>query len=199
MLEPRSALAGWLERQAAAPANTRVRLREITGLELIQLGFWADTQNLVAKRLEARIGTGIPEDRRAAAGTGNVCVMRIAPLKVWIIGQREGGLAGTIAAAVGTDAAAIADLSHARTILQIDGPAAADVVRRLVTTDIHETVFPPGSFAQTGLCGVGILLHAVQTDSNIVAYNFYLPRSFALALSEYVGRIAAPFSCWIAG
>lgn len=199
MLEPRSALEGWINGQTVAPNGARVRLREITGLELIQLGFWPDTQNLVAERLKARIGTGIPEDHRAAAGTGNICVMRIAPLKIWISGQREGGLAGTIGAAVGTEAAAITDLSHARTILQIDGRAAADVVRRLITIDIHETVFPPGSFAQTGLCGVGVLLHAVETESNEVAYNLYLPRSFALALSDYVAKVAAPFGCWTAG
>ena len=199
MLDVHPALAEWADVTELRPEGTRVRLREVVGLELIQVGFWPDTQNLVAERLQPRIGVGIPDGQVATAGTGNVRVMRIAPYKIWIIGQREGGLAGSISAAVGTDAAAITDLSHARTILQIDGPAAADVVRRLVSIDIHETVFPTDSFAQTGISGVGILLHAVQGEEQTPAYNLYLPRSFALSLAELTARVAAPFGCWAAG
>jgi sarcosine oxidase subunit gamma len=71
---------------------------------------------------------------------------------------------------------ALTDLSHARTLLRLSGPASRSVLAKLCRIDLHPRALPPGRIAQTPLGQVAALIHLVDDTPS---FDLYLPRSLA--------------------
>ncbi|GAA1853512.1 sarcosine oxidase subunit gamma [Asanoa iriomotensis] len=85
------------------------------------------------------------------------------------------------------------DVSAARTVLELTGPFARDVLAHGCAIDLHPRAFGPGSCAQTHLAKAQVILHQTATATYRVfvraSYADYLARWLLDAAVEYVRRI----------
>ncbi len=110
---------------------------------------------------------------------------------------REGlsrfGFAQAMAERFGGEAS-VTDLTGARAILRLRGPAVRDVLAKLVPLDLDDSVFPAGAAALTLAGHVGVTLwRPTPDDWDIACY-----RSFGASLLHDVLEAAAAFGCEIA-
>ena len=122
------------------------------------------------------LGLGLSEDYRKPWRGKDAVVWRIAPDRVLI--RSEHPLAIT-----STSELAALDLSQARVRLRLEGPGTADLLARLAALDFSETSFPVGSFAQTGMHQVGILIDRLSQQE----FEILIPTTWAPSLVGLVG------------
>ncbi|MEM1044561.1 MAG: sarcosine oxidase subunit gamma [Pseudomonadota bacterium] len=185
MAERLSALAGHAEpRRFGAPDTVGVTLSEVPGLVLHQAACWPDTMGAVAEQIAKASGAdAAPGPGRAVAGK-NGTLLRIEPLKWWIL--------DTPAPALASDEGAVLDLSHSRTRIRLSGPEAATLLNRHLPLDLRTGRFPPGSVGSSAVHHVGVTVW--HSD---LGYDLFLPRSFALSLWEGLVESAAQFGAEI--
>jgi sarcosine oxidase subunit gamma len=171
-----------------ADGRRALRLGEIGGSHLVQLGVYPGGAARVAAAVRPILGEPLPESSVLAVTTSERLIMRIAPDQYWVVGG-ESALDTRLRSAVPTDAGCVTSLDAARTRLLIEGHAARALLARLVAIDLHPTVFPIGSFAQTGIHHVGGLLLKVGEDR----YEFFSLRTFAASIWEVLLDAARPF------
>lgn len=195
MVEIVSALAGLAKpgHHGANGKGTGVTLREVTGRDLVQVGVWRDTLGAVRTKLERELGTAMPTDTRHASGNEQITTFMVAPDKLWITGPLSLQLHAKLAAAIPASEGVITELGHSRTVLRIAGAKSRDLIARHVAVDLHPGVFPQGSFASTGIHGVGVMLHYARDFAGGAVFDLYLPRTFALSLAESITETAEPF------
>jgi sarcosine oxidase subunit gamma len=87
------------------------------------------------------------------------------------------------------------DVSASRTVLELTGPFARDVLAHGCAIDLHPRVFGPGSCARTNLAKAQVLLHQTATTTYRVlvgaSYADYLARWLLDAAVEYLNPEAA--------
>ena len=110
----------------------------------------------------------------------SVVMMRIEPLKWWIIGSGVPSLS--------SDDGTSLDLSHSLTHLEISGPSASLFLNRHLPIDLREKYFPVNSVASSPIHHVGVKLW--RSDSG---YHLFIPRGFALSLWEIFLETASQF------
>jgi heterotetrameric sarcosine oxidase gamma subunit len=184
-MPPRQSALGDLlapRRIGPAAAQPGVSLSERPVLAIWQISAWgaADVLPLRAA-LSEQLGLTLPEGP-AAASEGDLVLFHVAPRRWWLVlaEDRSSDLAARLAAAV-TGRAALTDLSHARTVLRLSGPASRNVLQKLCRIDLHPRAFPAGCVAQTPLGQVTALIHALDDGPG---YDLYLPRSLAYSAVE---------------
>lgn len=159
---------------------------------LFQIAGWPGGFEAAAGPVLTALGFGDVGAYGVAQDAGEAVAFRIAPERVLV---RLPTRAPWDAATAGIDGAACpsVDLSHARTVIRIEGAAAADLLARLLPIDLHDTVFAPGRFAQTGLHAVPVLLHRRRDGAAGPAYDLYAPYTWAASIWAMVTECAAPF------
>lgn len=131
---------------------------------------------------EAAPGPGV-----SATGSDGT-LMRVEPLKWLLISEAETPRPGLEPAD-----GAVLELGHARTVIHVAGPRAADLVARMVPLDLRPAKFPDGSVASTALHHVGVTILA-----RAGGYDILVLRSFGLAIWEILSETAAQFGVEIA-
>jgi len=114
----------------------------------------------------------------------------------WLIevdGAQCGATLGALERAAGDRFAALTDLTHGRTCVELRGARAADCLRKGVTIDLHPRAFAAGACARTGLAKAGVLILALDAGGfRLVAdrsYADYLWRWLADASLEFAAGI----------
>ncbi|MEL6218621.1 MAG: sarcosine oxidase subunit gamma family protein [Pseudomonadota bacterium] len=155
---------------------------------LWQLASWPDRLNAVGAAAAQLAGVEkAPAPGRVAVGSHGRLI-RVEALK-WLLERPEGAEDPSLPIENGT----VLDLSHARTLIRIEGSAASELITRLVAIDIRPVEFPEGAAAQTAYHGVGLTLIRRGKGFDILVF-----RSFALTLWEELAEIGAQFGCEIA-
>jgi sarcosine oxidase subunit gamma len=175
MLERKSALA------TAHPfAWAALTLGEVRNFTLTQVaGFSKDYEAGVA----AITGPLPPANDQAIESNGRT-IFRTGPLTFWCVGPDNDDLGTRIAGK-----AIITPLSSSRTRISIEGRAAREVLRKGFPIDLHESVFTPGKFAQTGVHHTPVLLHCVAGQR----FELYAMRTFAMNIWEWLEDAALEF------
>jgi heterotetrameric sarcosine oxidase gamma subunit len=174
MLERRSALA------TARPfAWAALTLGEVRNFTLTQVAGFGDFEPAVA----AVAGTLPTANDRAVESNGRT-VFRTGPQTFWFVGPAGDDLAARLGAT-----ALVTPLSSSRTRISIEGRAARDVLRKGIPIDLHESIFTPGRFAQTGLHHTPVLLHCTAEQR----FELYAMRTFALDVWEWLEDAALEF------
>jgi methylglutamate dehydrogenase subunit D len=174
MLERRSALAG-----VKPVSGGRVSLGEVRGFTLTQVAA-LDDAGLPA--VAAVLGE-LP--RHPLCGeTGGRRIFHTAPRQYWIVGPEGDDIGRRLAGA-----AIVTPLSHSRSLIFIEGPAAQEMLAKVIEIDLHETVFKPGMFAMTGLHHTPVLLHRATASR----FAIYAMRTFALNAWEVLADAALEF------
>ncbi len=83
----------------------------------------------------------------------------------------------------------LTSLSHGRTRLFVDGPAAREVLSKGIALDLHPEVFRCDAYALTGLQDTPVLLHRTGAQR----YELYVLRTYAGWIWEWLTDAALPF------
>jgi sarcosine oxidase subunit gamma len=192
MAEIVSALAGHVKpgRHGLAGGSPGVVLGELKGRDLTQVGAWSATVGEVGAYLAAELGFAMPSDTRRATSKGDVTVFMVAPDKWWIVAPYTHFWHKRIAKELPADKGVATELGHSRSIVTVTGPNARDLLARNIAVDLDPDRFGPGSFASSGIHGVGVLVHYAADHGAYPVFHAYLPRTFALSLFEGMVHLA---------
>jgi sarcosine oxidase subunit gamma len=162
-------------------------------LDIVQVAVFGDVAALAA-RLSKHFGLTITAKPNRAV-TGDVTVLWHGPAQ-WLIVRAPGDapLAKELARLCANDAAVV-DLGHARTALQLEGDGTRDLLAKGTSIDLRPAHFAPGACALTALGKVGALLHALAPAT----IDVYVARSYAQALTEWLQHAALDASVQFAG
>jgi sarcosine oxidase subunit gamma len=191
-----SALGDLLAPRRLGPELPAVRLVERSPRVLWQIAAWraADVASLRAIVAE-RLGLTLPE-APDAAGKGDMIACHIAPRRWWLTAPATGGELDASLADALAGRVALSDLSHARTLLRLSGPASRSTLEKLCRIDLHPLTLPPGRVAQTPLGQIAALIHAVD---GAPTFDLYLPRSLAKSATISLIEAATEFGLALGG
>ena len=162
-----------LDAELDAAGGPRVRLREVPFRTQISLR--AEPGGPAADGLENVLGAPLPRkvgqvSEVEAPVTGHV--LWFGPDDFLLVAGDEAerelscsALAGILAEAVGEHRGQAVDLSGNRTVLELSGPNAVDVLCRMVEVDVHPDFFPVGSAILTLVAGSSAALWRTGEDS----------------------------------
>jgi heterotetrameric sarcosine oxidase gamma subunit len=178
----------------ARDGRRAVRVGELSGWSLAQLGVFAGHEAQVAVSVAAVLGADALAARaREVRRSAGVALYRTAPDAYWVV-VSDPKVISQLQAAVPASAGTVTSLSHSRVRLVVDGPAARAVLAAGISVDLHPRSFAVGAFAQAGLHHTGVLLERCAADR----YELYVLRTFALSIWEWLLDAALPFGYDIA-
>lgn len=174
MLERRSALTGIEE-----IASNSVHFGEVRGFTLTQVaaldGPALSAIGVVLGDLPQHPFCGETDGRR---------IFHTAPHQFWIVGPEADDIGRRL-----EGMAIVTGLSHSRTRIFVEGPAAPELLAKVIEIDVHEAAFKPGMFAMTGLHHTPILLHRVTASR----FEIYAMRTFAANAWDWLADAALEF------
>jgi len=164
------------------PTNnkSRLQLSEIKNLQLIQVAVWPESVNTVGSNIAHHLNLDEYALPNKAIVNNSVVMMRIEPLKWWIVGSDIPMLSSNEGTSL--------DLSHSYTHLEISGPSASLFLNRHLPLDLREMHFPVNSVASSAIHHVSVKLWRADTG-----YHLFIPRGFALSLWEIFLKTASQF------
>jgi methylglutamate dehydrogenase subunit D len=184
MSERRSALDGFT--RPIRPAQVGVRIAEQRPAAIALLAAWPRTLR-VAAALWSVTGLAPPPLGRFAERDG-VTVGALAPGRFLVLGG-DADLVARFEAALPASGGAMTDLSHARSVLRLQGEAVVPTLAKGVMLDLDPSVFPPGALAQTLLHSMDVLLLRHGAD----VFDIAVFRGFGVSLAEWLADAAAEF------
>ncbi len=190
MTEPvrRSALEGHLEPgRHGAPDGARVRLSQGRVEGVTQLQGIGD--GAAAGQALAALGfTGEPAAGRAIGGA-DLRLLWNGPGQYLAVSSRrhEQQLSAALNEALAGTGACAVDVSHARTLLRLAGPASRDLLAKGCPLDLD--VMASGDCAPTVVSHFNVLLHCDGED----AFELWVTRSFAQSFLEWLLHAGAEY------
>ena len=160
--------------------ESRLQLSEIKNLQLTQVAAWPESVNTVGSNIASHLHLNEYATPNKAIVNNSVVMMRIEPLKWWVIGSK-------IPVLLSDDGTSL-DLSHSFTHLEISGPSSSLFLNRHLPLDLREKYFPVNAVASSAIHHVSVKLWRSNS-----AYHLFIPRGFALSLWEIFIESAAQF------
>ena len=160
--------------------ESQLQLNEIKNLQLTQVAAWPDSINTVGSNVANHLNFNEYALPNKAIVKNSVVMMRIEPLKWWIVGSGVPTLS--------SNAGTTLDLSHSYTHLEISGPSASLFLNRHLPLDLREKHFYVNSVASSAIHHVSVKLW--RSD---VGFHLFIPRGFALSLWEIFLETASQF------
>ena len=176
MAEALSALAG----MTASAGGEQVTLSEAPFRALAQVQAWPTTPRAMSDALSTLPLGEIPPIGKASE-RGGFLVAYVAPGRFMIAGP-DADLPARLADLIPASAGAVTDLSHGRTILSLEGEAAAEVLQKCVALDLADAGFPVGRAAATMIHHIDVLI-VRRRDKR---FDLWVLRSFAETLAEWL-------------
>ena len=165
-----------------------VRLSEIAFTT--QVGLRVDPKSSAAERISTAIGGMLPNQPDSAVHTDDLLVLALGPDE-WLLIGREGtasALQSTLTTALGDDHGAVVDVSAQRTIIEVSGPKARDLLNQGCALDLHPRVFGENRCAQTLLARTGVTL--VCRDARLPSFWLLVRSSFARYTADWLADAA---------
>jgi heterotetrameric sarcosine oxidase gamma subunit len=187
MPDIRSPLAGCLQpgRYGAEFATGPGLTLSESPVFLVQIAGWDDFEETVLAGLQTLGFVGVGGYRHCLRGDDRQ-LYRISPDRVLIASLTTLALPDSL---LNTSSLAVQDLSHARTRISVEGPAAEDVMARLAPIDFRASAMPVDGFAQTGVHHVGVLIHRISAER----FDILVPVTWACSLWDFICLNATPF------
>ena len=177
-----SALSGM--KTPEAPSGAAITLEDVFPFSLHQIAAWPDTVAKAGAVAAKQAGcASAPDPGHAMIGSASA-LLRVEPLKWWLISPDSDVAPPKIA---DTQGAAL-DLSHSRTWIRVSGDKSETLLNHFLPLDLRDGAFPPGSVASTAFHHVGITLWREEAG-----YSLLVPRSFAVSLWELLVETATQY------
>lgn len=156
--------------RGATSSGKTVNIREVELGSLTQIAGWEDFASAAGKKL-ASVALTLPDSYRLPARLSGTTVWRIAP---------DRALVRSDVPLISFDSPDIVtlDLSDARVRLELAGAGAVDLFSRVIAVDFSATAFPVGTFAQTSLHHVGVLVDRVGDEK----FELLIPTTWATSI-----------------
>jgi sarcosine oxidase subunit gamma len=168
--------------QASVTGERGVQLEEIPFRP--QIGVRAEPGTPGAEAVERALGVALPRSSGQSTGDAEgLHALWLSPDEFLVVDASRRQVPGEAAEAeqaLEGLPGQVVDLSGNRTLLQLSGPMARDVLEKGCHVDVHPRQFPVGAVASTALGPVQVILHRSAEDS----YRIYPRSSFA----EYMAR-----------
>jgi sarcosine oxidase subunit gamma len=190
-----SPLAGWTDAFAALPRI--VSLAEVPFCPQLNLRLRSDgPDGPGARAVAAVLGGPLPTQPNTARRYGPHDVLWLGPDEWLVISEPEpldtpeaGASPFEVAlrAAVAADqtgAGTVTDVSAQRTVLNLSGPAAAEVLAHGTAIDLHPQVAPAGTCVQTLLARTGVTI--IVRDDSATRFVLVVRASFADYLARWL-------------
>jgi len=178
MAERRSALA---HLPASVADGARAGLSEVRPGAILQIQAWpgtlASVDAVVTQTL--RIDDPPKTGRAAWFHNGSICAIGAGR---YVISTTDADIIASFRTAFSSQDAAVTDFSHGRTILRLEGEAAAELLSRCVALDFDVSVFPADRVAETAIHHIDVLIHRLTNRS----FEIWTPRSFSESLAEWL-------------
>jgi sarcosine oxidase subunit gamma len=181
----RSPLAGYAERFAALSEATggELSIRELPFV--CQLNLRADPKDAgVMQRLAGALGFALPVNPNTVASKGDRRAMWLGPDE-WLIVEPDGGqtaLERGLRDALGESYGAVTDVSANRTLLEIRGSMARDLLAHGVSIDLDARSFGTARCAQTLLAKAQVIVERRDESAFVV----YVRTSFAAYVATWL-------------
>jgi sarcosine oxidase subunit gamma len=98
------------------------------------------------------------------------------------------GEEGALAARLVAERNQVVDLTASRTVIELTGPGAGDLLSKGCSLDLHPRAFPPGRCAATLLARTGVILHLVDAAPT---WRVFVRASYARYLRDWLTAAAA--------
>jgi sarcosine oxidase, subunit gamma len=188
----RSPLADYRARFDALSLASRgeLSLRELPFVAQVNLR--ADPSEVaLMDRLTASLGFALPVIPNTVTAKQDRRALWLGPDEWLIVGPQdeEKGLAQALWNGLGGAFGSIVDVSANRTVIEIRGRNAPQVLASGVPIDLEMRSFGPGHCAQTLLAKTQVIVELVNDDP---AFDLYVRSSFALYAAEWLLDAAAP-------
>ena len=186
----RSALADYVDRFAAISAATGgdLSIRELPFVSQVNLR--ADPNDLrLMRQLESALDFALPVVPNTAASREDRRALWLGPDEWLVVGPDghhaalEQALRNALNGAVGS----VVDVSANRSLLEIRGPKARQLLAHGVTTDLDSRSFGPGRCAQTLLAKAQVIIE--RPDDSV--FRLYARTSFASYVADWLLDAAA--------
>jgi len=186
MADKHAILDGFASRfsEVASSSGGRLALREVPFSA--QLDFRANpADGRVVDSVHKALGFVLPTDPNTAASAGGRSALWLGPDEWLIVGGEgeESLLTRVLHTALGETFGSVVDVSANRTVIELSGPAARDVLAHGCLVDLHPRVFGPGRCAQTLLAKAQVIIHQVN---DAPTFHLYVRTSFAWYLAEWL-------------
>jgi heterotetrameric sarcosine oxidase gamma subunit len=191
MLE-RSSVLSAVRREAGrdgAGGQRRLRIGEARGWKLVQVAAFPTTADALEQAVRPSIGGNLPARVGYATTIGSRLLLRTGPEHFWIITQDAEDIIPALQAAVDPAIGSVTALSHSRTCIWIEGSHSREVLATGIALDLDPAVFPPNSFAQTGLHHTPITV----LRSAATRFELYVSRTFAVWTWEWLTDAALSY------
>ena len=162
--------------------NEKISLtfQEIKNLNIHQIAAWPSTIDSVASKIANIIKVSNAPRFNQALSKNDQHILRMEPLKWWLIGENIIEIA--------SEEATVVDLSHAFTSIEITGDSAKDFLNRHLPLDLRDHYFPVNSVASSAIHHVSIKLWKTNKG-----FRLFIPRGFALSLWDIFLETASQF------
>lgn len=151
-----------------------VTVREVELGYLTQLAGWENFEIAAGSILRKR-ALSLPDNCNSLFRRGMTSVWRIAPDRVLVHSD-------TAISFEADDEIARLDLSHSRVCVRLEGFGSTSLLSRVVALDLSETAFPTGTFAQTSIHHVGVLID----KRHINVFDVFIPTTLAASLADFL-------------
>lgn len=155
-------------------------LREVRRAAILQLQAWPDTLGSLRRAIAELLTVDAPLPGEAVAVEG-ATLCAVAPGR-FLVAAEDATLARRFQEALGPNDGAVADITHGRVVLRLEGPEAEAILQGCLAIDLDATAFPPGSVAQSMIHHIDVVVHRQAED----AFELWVLRSFAKSLAEWL-------------
>jgi sarcosine oxidase subunit gamma len=175
-----------------SPSVVLAERRGLTMIQIAAIGGNADAVRTTA----ANAGVVLPAAPNTTESRNGVAALWLGPSR-WlaVMSETEPAALGRRLEAAVADSAAICDVSHARTVFRVSGPAIRALLAKGCRLDLHPRVFHTGACAQTNIGHFTVLLHGVDDNPTV---DLYVARSYAASFWEWLTEAAAEFGYRVA-
>ncbi len=188
MLERTSPLQGHSDPRVNTPGQSEagVVIRERPVTSLVQVAAWPATVERVEDAIASLVHCAPPQRSTGSSARDETSILAIGPGR-YLVDSADQALATKLGNVIGADLGAVTDLSHARSVIRIDGPKASWVLSKGLALDLDPTAFPELDVAQSAIHEIGVLVRRLSVDR----FDLYVYRGFALSFWEWLTEAAA--------
>jgi sarcosine oxidase subunit gamma len=145
----------------------------------------------VVARVGQALGIALPVEPTTVATAGERSVLWLGPDE-WLVVDTQSTpeeIEATVRAAFAPDWGSVVDVSANRSVIELSGPQARDLLARGCSLDLHPRSFAPGRCAQTLLASTAVILW--QTDDTPTC-KILVRASCAAHLTRWLADAATP-------
>ncbi len=174
---------------AATVADSRagIRLSALRRGSIWQVACWPESFDEIEGQLAAAFRCEAPAPGRVAVAGDERLLIRVEPLKWWVIGPDGAECPLTPE----PDRGAVLDMSHDQAGIAVEGTAAAELLKRLVSIDLRDRAFPDLSWATT--LAHHMITRVLRRDRGTPCYEVMVMRSYADDLHGLLSHHLAHF------